>query len=50
MAGIKVPDLEGRRITLGRASLRFWLELISGLLLRIGYLLGGITPKKRYMT
>jgi len=47
MAGIKVTDLEGRRITLGRASLRFLLELISGLLLGIGYLLGGITPKKQ---
>jgi uncharacterized RDD family membrane protein YckC len=47
MAGIKVTDLEGRRITLGQASLRFLWELVSGLVLGIGFLMVGVTAKKQ---
>jgi uncharacterized RDD family membrane protein YckC len=47
MAGIRVADLAGHRITPGRASLRFLLSFVSGLTFGIGYLLAAITPKKQ---
>ncbi|MDQ6774357.1 MAG: RDD family protein, partial [Candidatus Dormibacteraeota bacterium] len=45
--GVVVTDTAGRRISFGRATLRYWSRvLLSGILL-IGYLLALFTPQKR---
>lgn len=45
---IKVTDLEGRSISFGRASGRFFAKIISGMIpLGIGYILAGFTEKKQ---
>jgi uncharacterized RDD family membrane protein YckC len=44
---IKVTDLNGNKISFGRASGRFWAKLISGLILGIGYFIAGFTAKKQ---
>lgn len=44
---IKVTDLNGNKISFGRASGRFWAKLISGLILGIGYFMAGFTAKKQ---
>ncbi len=46
--GLYVTDMEGRRITFGRASGRFFAKMITGLIpLGIGYMLAGFTAKKQ---
>ncbi len=46
--GLIVTDLDGRRVTFGRATARFFSRLITGLVpLFIGYILAGITAKKQ---
>ncbi|MGO0123275.1 RDD family protein [Desulfothermobacter acidiphilus] len=45
--GIIVTDLEGKRIGLGRATLRFWGRLVSALPLLAGFFLAGVMPQKR---
>jgi uncharacterized RDD family membrane protein YckC len=45
--GIKVCDLQGRRITFGRAVGRFFAKGLSGLLLGVGYLMVAFTEKKQ---
>ena len=46
--GLMVTDLDGRRVTFGRATGRFFSRLITGLVpLLIGYILAGITAKKQ---
>jgi uncharacterized RDD family membrane protein YckC len=43
-----VTDLEGNRVTFGRASGRYFAKIISSLIpLGIGYILAGITEKKQ---
>jgi uncharacterized RDD family membrane protein YckC len=43
-----VTDLQGNRVSFGRASGRFFAKLISGLIpFGIGYILAGITEKKQ---
>jgi uncharacterized RDD family membrane protein YckC len=43
-----VTDLEGNRISFGRASGRYFAKIISGLIpLGIGYILAGVTEKKQ---
>jgi len=44
---IQVTDLEGRRISFGRASGRHFAKIISGAILNIGYLMAGFTEKKQ---
>jgi uncharacterized RDD family membrane protein YckC len=44
---LRVTDLEGKRITFARASLRQWAKLISGLIFYAGYVLAGFTPRKQ---
>ena len=44
---LQVTDLEGRRISFGRASGRFFGKLISGMILNIGYIMAGFTEKKQ---
>jgi uncharacterized RDD family membrane protein YckC len=45
--GMKVTDLNGNRISFGRASGRHFAKYISGLILLIGYIMAGFTEKKQ---
>ncbi len=45
--GIIVTDLNGERVSFGRASGRFWAKLASVLTLLIGYIMAGFTQKKQ---
>jgi uncharacterized RDD family membrane protein YckC len=45
--GLRVTDLEGRRISFGRASGRFFAKLVTGLTFGIGYLLAAFTKRKQ---
>jgi uncharacterized RDD family membrane protein YckC len=44
---LQVTDLEGRRISFGRATGRFFGKIISGMILNIGYIMAGFTEKKQ---
>jgi uncharacterized RDD family membrane protein YckC len=46
--GLFVTDLQGRRISFGRASGRFFAKIITGLIpLFIGYMMAGFTEKRQ---
>ncbi len=45
--GIMVTDLEGNRITFGRATARYFSKIISKMTFYIGYILAGLTGKKQ---
>lgn len=45
--GIKVTDLEGKRITFWQSMGRNFCKLFSAAIFGIGFLLAGITPKKQ---
>lgn len=46
--GLIVTDLEGRRITFGRASGRYFSKIITGLIpFGIGYMMAGFTEKRQ---
>ena len=45
--GIFVTDLDGNRISFGRANGRYWARLISSLTLGIGYMMAGFTQRKQ---
>lgn len=48
--GIVVTDLDGVRITFGRANARFWSQVLLGLIwlaLAIGYIMAGFTQRKQ---
>jgi uncharacterized RDD family membrane protein YckC len=45
--GIKVTDLDGNRISFGRASGRYFAKFISGFILLIGYFMAAFTKKKQ---
>lgn len=45
--GLMVTDLQGGRITFGRASGRHFAKMISGIILLIGYMMAGWTEKKQ---
>jgi uncharacterized RDD family membrane protein YckC len=45
--GLKVTDTNGNRISFGRATARFWLKIISALPLFMGFIMVGLTKKKR---
>lgn len=44
---IKVTDLNGNRVSFGRASARYWSKLLSGFVLYFGYLMAGWTQRKQ---
>lgn len=44
---LKVTGLNGERITFGRASIRYFAKLLSGLMLNIGFLMAAFTEKKQ---
>lgn len=45
--GLQVVDLEGRRVSFGRATGRYFAKIISGMILLIGYIMAGFTEKKQ---
>ena len=45
--GLKVTDLEGRRISFARATGRHFSKLLSGMILLIGYIMAGVTERKQ---
>jgi uncharacterized RDD family membrane protein YckC len=45
--GLKVTDLEGRRISLGRATARYFAKMFSNLTFMIGYVIAGFTEHKQ---
>jgi uncharacterized RDD family membrane protein YckC len=45
--GLLVVDLDGRQLTLPRATVRFAGEMLSGFLLGIGYWMAAFTPRKQ---
>lgn len=45
--GLQVTDMDGNRISFGRATGRYFAKIISGMILMIGYILAGLTDKKQ---
>jgi uncharacterized RDD family membrane protein YckC len=45
--GLEVTDLDGNRISFGRATGRFFAKIISTIILFIGYIMAGFTEKKQ---
>jgi len=45
--GLRVTDLQGDRISFGRATGRFFARIISAFTLLIGYIMAGFTEKKQ---
>ncbi len=45
--GMKVTDLQGQRISFGRATGRHFAKILSGLILCIGFIMAGFTEKKQ---
>jgi len=45
--GIYVTDIQGQRLTFGRATGRFFAKMISDLTFSIGYIIAGFTDKKQ---
>jgi uncharacterized RDD family membrane protein YckC len=45
--GLQVTDLEGRRISFGRASGRFFGKIISAMILYVGFMMAGFTEKRQ---
>ncbi|MBE3578965.1 MAG: RDD family protein [Caldanaerobacter subterraneus] len=43
----KVVDMNGNRISFGKANIRYWSKLISAVVLLIGYIMIAFTPKKQ---
>lgn len=47
VCGLRVTDTQGRRISFGRATGRYFAKILSALILLIGYLMVGWTRQKR---
>ena len=45
--GITVTDLQGQRISFGRATGRYFAKIISGIILLIGFIMAAFTEKKQ---
>lgn len=45
--GLKVVDVEGQRISFGRATLRFFAQILSSLFLLMGYVMAAFTLRKQ---
>ena len=44
---LEITDLHGNRVTLGRASWRYWAQLLTVCTLGVGYLIQLITPRRQ---
>jgi len=47
LMSLQVTDLEGNRISFGRATLRFFAKFISVLIIFIGFIMIGLTKKRQ---
>ena len=47
MLGLRVADVQGHRISFGRATGRYFAEILSALILLIGYLMVAFTERKQ---
>lgn len=47
IVGIKVTDLEGKKISFGKACGRYFGKIISGIIFMIGFIIAGITKRKQ---
>ncbi len=47
IVGIKVTDLDGNKISFGKATGRYFGKFLSGLILCFGYFMAGFTEKKQ---
>lgn len=47
VVGVRVTDMSGQRINFGRATLRYFSKILSGMLLGIGYLMVAFTARKQ---
>jgi uncharacterized RDD family membrane protein YckC len=45
--GIRVTDLQGGRLTFGRATARFFGKIVSGLICYIGFIMAAFTERKQ---
>ncbi|HET6454033.1 MAG TPA: RDD family protein [Armatimonadota bacterium] len=45
--GIIVTDMNGHRVSWGRANARYWSHIVSNMILMIGYIMTGFTEKKQ---
>ncbi|MGG0308351.1 RDD family protein [Priestia megaterium] len=45
--GLIVTDMNGNRLTFGRASARYWSKVVSGLSCYVGFIMAGFTDKKQ---
>ncbi len=45
--GIKVTDLEGNKISFGKATGRYFGKIVSGMIMYIGFIMAGFTEKKQ---
>jgi uncharacterized RDD family membrane protein YckC len=45
--GIKVTDLEGNRISFGKATGRYFGKIVSGMIMYIGFIMAGFTERKQ---
>jgi uncharacterized RDD family membrane protein YckC len=45
--GIYVTDLQGIRLTFGRATARYFAKVLSGAVLMLGYIMAGFTEKRQ---
>lgn len=45
--GLKVTGMYGERITFGRATVRYFGKILSGLMLHIGFIMAAFTEKKQ---
>ncbi|MBI5464588.1 MAG: RDD family protein [Ignavibacteriales bacterium] len=45
--GIRVTDMQGNRISFGRATGRYFGKILSSLVLMIGYIMAGFTERKQ---
>jgi uncharacterized RDD family membrane protein YckC len=44
---LQVTDLEGRKLTFGRATGRYFGKIVSGAIMGIGYIMAGFTQQKQ---
>ena len=47
VVGLRVTDLNGQRLSFGRATTRYFAKMLSALSLMIGYVMAGFTEKKQ---
>ncbi len=47
MLGMKVIDMDGNRISFGKANARYWSKIISAVILYIGFIMVAFTERKQ---